>query len=330
MSTFAAALLFALTKPIVPDPEVDIIVIEEEPAGKQVSDAEARKQRRLKRQLREVEAERQAERELREAQARQEATARAQAQAQAREAQDALDRERSALSELERRHVAARDRARREADVLQATGERAAAAQTLASFGRAFEDPELLLEAAELAANTPERNVQAQAHRYANEVEAMLGRPSVRQSLDAETIKDLERRHAELEGPPTRSAPLVSSGIVPLAVGSGVAAVGMGGFGMLGGGMYLERQRQDQLRALREAGIDPNTVDLAPLDAQGRRARAMMVVGVVSGVTGVMVGGALIGVGVHRLRSAGKDRSERLTSVVVSPSGRGLHVSGRF
>lgn len=315
----------ALLRPLPEGAPDEVIIVEADPETEAQEKAD-RRRRRLLRELREAES----EREEQAAQAQENAAARAAAEARVMQAQAALERERAVRSELEERNAAARSRARREAARLQAEGKTLDAVQTLASFGRAFEEPELLLDAAELRARAEDRRARAEAQTLLREAQALLDRPAVQAALGSEGVSTLRQRHRDLESSLVAAPRRASSAVLPLAVGSGVAAVAVAGFGVLGGGVYLERRRQEQLEALRAAGIDPTTVDLAPLDAQGRRARTMMVVGAVSGPTGLVLGGALIGVGLHRLRTDRKAADERLSSLRLSPMRNGISLRGRF
>ena len=112
-----------------------------------------------------------------------------------------------------------------------------------------------------------------------------------------------------------------------LGLGLGLGATGVAGMAVLGGGLHLERQRQQQLDAVRAAGIDLRTVDLAPLDAQGRRARVMITVGAISGPAGLLVGGALLGLALGSRPSA---MSSRRASLRLLPTTGGVRISGRF
>ncbi|MBL9104492.1 MAG: hypothetical protein JNL82_26335 [Myxococcales bacterium] len=82
----------------------------------------------------------------------------------------------------------------------------------------------------------------------------------------------------------------------------------------------MRADRADKLAAI--AGQEP-LYDLSSVDAQGRRATAMLAAGVVTATLGLVAGGVLLGHGV-------RERRGRLARVQVAPTVAGLLVVGRF
>jgi hypothetical protein len=137
-----------------------------------------------------------------------------------------------------------------------------------------------------------------------------------------ELARERARAQAEARARRTRFA-------LELGVGSGLAAIGVTGMAVLGGGLYLDRQRQQQLEGLQAAGIDPKLVDLAPLDAQGQRARAMITVGAIAGTAGLLAGGTMISLALLHRKAAAEGSGTR-ASLRVQPTLGGIRIEGRF
>jgi len=105
-----------------------------------------------------------------------------------------------------------------------------------------------------------------------------------------------------------RRVPTRASALGQLGAGVTLLGVGLAGVGVLTGGLYLQRAHdREQARLDARPDIDPASLDLAPLDAQARRARAMIGAGTVMAAAGLALGTALTITGArahHRLTIA--------------------------
>ena len=124
-----------------------------------------------------------------------------------------------------------------------------------------------------------------------------------------------------------RRVPTRASAYGQLGAGATLLGIGLAGVGVLGGGLFLQRaydREQDRLAA--RPDVDPASLDLGPLEAQGRRAKTMIGAGTVMTAAGLALGTALVITGsraVHRYRRAKAE-------LAVAPTIGGAVISGRF
>lgn len=123
-----------------------------------------------------------------------------------------------------------------------------------------------------------------------------------------------------------------------LIAGGSVALVfGAGGVGMLGAGLATGQARQREAEALAETLDLPAQLDqLEPIDRRGATANAIAYAGGAIAGVGIIVGAALIAVGVKKRKAAGPGAEAKLAPgrVLVGGwldrRGGGLAVHGRF
>lgn len=109
-----------------------------------------------------------------------------------------------------------------------------------------------------------------------------------------------------------------------LVSGALLASGGLAGFGVMVGGLYLNRVSTREL----ERGEGRPEQELAPLHAQQRRAETMISAGAIAGTAGLALGVALLAIGGRDLKAM---RSEPLTARVrIAPTIGGLVLAGRF
>lgn len=111
-----------------------------------------------------------------------------------------------------------------------------------------------------------------------------------------------------------------------VGAGTGFLAVGIAGFGVLGGGLFLHQAREREIQRLAERpDVDPANLDLAPLEAQARRAKIMIGAGTVMSAAGLALGTALLVSGVRDVKALRRQR--RLS---MSFGRRSVSMSVRF
>lgn len=99
-----------------------------------------------------------------------------------------------------------------------------------------------------------------------------------------------------------RRVPTKASAYGQLGAGVSLLGIGLAGVGILGGGLYLQRAYdREQARLEARPDIDPTTLDLAPLEAQARRAKAMIGAGTIMTAAGLALGTALTITGTRAL-----------------------------
>ena len=109
-----------------------------------------------------------------------------------------------------------------------------------------------------------------------------------------------------------------------LVSGALLASGGLASFGVMAGGLYLNRVSTREL----ERGEGRPEQELAPLHAQQRRAETMISAGAIAGTAGLALGVALLAIGGRDLKAM---RSEPLTARVrIAPTIGGLVLAGRF
>lgn len=224
-----------------------------------------------------------------------------------------------------------------QARALADAGDPAAAATRLAEGAAELDDPALTVEAAERwlaaegmsAAERAEALVAAAREQLADVPDALADR-----MLDVRTLRihpaeagplrarldDVTARIAELRRRADEQRRLQRRARRQIHAGAALTSVGVAGLGLVFGGLAVRADRADKLAAI--AGQEP-LYDLSSLDAQGRRATAMIAAGVVTATLGLVAGGVLLG---HGLR----ERRGRLARVQVAPTVAGLLVVGRF
>lgn len=114
------------------------------------------------------------------------------------------------------------------------------------------------------------------------------------------------------------------NGGAELIAGAVLTTVGLAGFGVMSGGLYLNSVSERELAK----GEGRPEEDLADLHAQQRRAETMTAAGAISGAVGLALGIALISIGARDLKAT---RAEKLQARVrVAPTFGGLVIAGRF
>jgi len=109
-----------------------------------------------------------------------------------------------------------------------------------------------------------------------------------------------------------------------LIAGALLASGGLASFGVMAGGLYLNRLSERELAK----GEGRPAEDLAPLHDQQRRAETMIAAGAIAGAAGLALGVALLAIGARDLKAA---RREPLSARVrVAPTIGGLVLAGRF
>ncbi len=118
-------------------------------------------------------------------------------------------------------------------------------------------------------------------------------------------------------------------GTVLIAVGSGVAALGLGGAGAGLAGLIISRNKQEEVEMF--TGVDQQA-DRDRLDEEGSRANLIGWVGLGVGAVGLGAGAALIVVGVIKRKKGGSPDASarvRVRPTFTARSG-GLALQGRF
>jgi hypothetical protein len=109
-----------------------------------------------------------------------------------------------------------------------------------------------------------------------------------------------------------------------LIAGALLASGGLASFGVMAGGLYLNRLSERELAK----GEGRPAEDLAPLHDQQRRAETMIAAGAIAGAAGLALGVALLAIGARDLKAA---RREPLSARLrVAPTIGGLVLAGRF
>lgn len=223
---------------------------------------------------------------------------------------------------------------------LLAIGRHQQAAEHLFTAAVDHNDPVLYLEAAEqflVAANRHNLGAITRGRESAEAARFLLtttGDPAVDERVDLRTVRvpyadvgELIERCATVQGRLKTRADVLRGqrkAQQEVIVGASLLVVGLGGLGVLGGGLTYRAARQHELAAI--AGHE-SEYDLSALDAQGRRADAMIGVGAAIGVIGMMLGASLVAIGARDLHN--KTRSPR-ARLQVAPTLGGLVLSGRF
>jgi hypothetical protein len=292
----------------------EVIIVDDADMSVDIEAREADRRHRA-RQRREARRAKKRQRQLEEQVAEQE-EARAQAEARAREAEAELQAKERAQAEAEQaRQVEEREARRRvarlEAEAAAAAGDPATAGVQLQIAASTHHDSLLWVEAAEYFAEGfdlgddpagAQAVAAAMEAKKSDEALAPAERESVRVRADAvlEHVPRLRRARDE-----TRRVARAE-----LAAGGVLLAVGAAGFGMFGAGSYLNGAAKRE-RA-RVEGLEG--VDTAPLAAQERRAKGLLIGGGVVGSVGVILGGTLVGLGLRehlRLRHPEVDTGRR-------------------
>lgn len=109
-----------------------------------------------------------------------------------------------------------------------------------------------------------------------------------------------------------------------LITGALLASGGLASFGVMAGGVYLNRVSERELAR----GEGRPAEDLAPLHDQQRHAETMIAAGAIAGAAGLALGVALLAIGARDLKAA---RREPLSARLrVAPTIGGLVLAGRF
>ncbi len=219
------------------------------------------------------------------------------------------------------------------------------AAHRLVTAALTYNDPVLHIEAAErFLAAADRRHLDAltrarESLEAARDLLAKTGDPAADRSIDPRTarvahasIADLLERCDAVEGRLARRTAelrLQRRGRQEITAGASLLFVGLTGVGVLAGGVAYRAARKRELAGI--AGHE-SEYDLGDLDAQGRRADAMIGVGAVVTVVGAALGVSLMAIGARDLRGrdiGGKETS-RQARLQVAPTLGGLVLSGRF
>lgn len=112
-------------------------------------------------------------------------------------------------------------------------------------------------------------------------------------------------------------------GRAELITGAVFMAAGLTGFGVLGAGVFIKRNADQDL----EEAEGRTEVDLDPLYAQQKQGETMLAAGAVAGVIGMALGIALVGAGARDMKQG---RAGLTSRVRVTPALGGLVISGRF
>jgi hypothetical protein len=234
-----------------------------------------------------------------------------------------------------------RDQALARVQPLLGSGHPERAANHLLESALMYSDPVLHLEAAEqflAAADRRHPDALAKGRETAAAARTLLT------SVGADPMKDLtvdvraaRVPHANLDGLLDRCAAVEHRlvlrgaelrrqrrGRQELVTGASLLAVGLTGAGVLASGLVYRGARERELAAI--AGHEAE-YDLSALDAQGRRADAMIGAGAVVGALGMVLGASLVALGARDLRGKPPARHAQLR---VGPTLGGLVLSGRF
>lgn len=224
-------------------------------------------------------------------------------------------------------------------------GQNERAAHRLVSAALTYNDPILYIEAAErffAAADRRHLDVLARGRESleaARDLLAQTGDPAIDKSIDLRTVRvahasleDLLERCDTVQGRLAGRAVELREqrkGRQELTAGASLLFMGLTGAGVLAGGMVYRAARKRELADI--AGHE-SEYDLSALDAQGRRADAMIGAGAVLSVVGAVLGVSLIAIGARDLRGRalrGKEKAQQ-ARLQVAPTLGGLVLSGRF
>lgn len=114
------------------------------------------------------------------------------------------------------------------------------------------------------------------------------------------------------------------NGSAELIAGAVLSTVGLAGFGVMAGGLYLNSVSEREL----DKGMGRPEEDLAALQAQQRRAETMTAAGAISGAVGLALGIALISIGARDLKATRAEKPQ--ARIRVAPTLGGLVIAGRF
>ncbi len=118
-------------------------------------------------------------------------------------------------------------------------------------------------------------------------------------------------------------------GTVMIAVGSAATLIGAGGLSMVGAGMAISAQKQNEVE---EQVLPDDQDEVTRLDREGNQANLIAYIGAGVAVAGLGAGITLIVIGAKRRKEAGNGPSSASLQVVPALSRRfsGLAVRGRF
>lgn len=217
---------------------------------------------------------------------------------------------------------------------LDADGKPDEALQSLLVGAEAYHDPILYLSAAEATLKRADRKGRsgvadddrciervriAQTLLQAAAADSPRVDPEEHPALLAwgdELVKKAERHKQRMSARRNGSAELIAGAVL--------STVGLAGFGVMAGGLYLNSVSEREL----DKGMGRPEEDLAALQAQQRRAETMTAAGAISGAVGLALGIALISIGARDLKAT---RAEKLQARIrVAPTLGGLVIAGRF
>ncbi|MCA9662250.1 MAG: hypothetical protein KC486_28180 [Myxococcales bacterium] len=164
-----------------------------------------------------------------------------------------------------------------------------------------------------------------------SEISGLIDRAKGHLDASETLIEEIEAEKApppppEAEGKQRTPAPKDGRGFI--AAGSLLTAVGVGGLGMMGAGIAMGIDAQNQVE-------DPTVTgqDFDDADAKGKKANIISYAGIGVGAVGIIGGVALLVIGVKKRKAYKADHDDsakvRVTPA-LGPAMTGLSISGRF
>lgn len=221
------------------------------------------------------------------------------------------------------------------ASKLEAAGKPDEALQSLLVGAEAYHDPILYLAAAEASLKRGDRRGRAGVVDDDHCIEHVRTAQTLLTAATAETPRVDPEEHAaliawgdDLVKKAERHKQRMSArrnGRAELIAGAVLGTVGLTGFGVMSGGIYLDGASKREL----DKGMGRPDEDLAALHDQQRRAETMIAAGAISGAVGLALGIALIAIGARDLKATRGERP-RQARVRVAPTLGGIVIAGRF